>query len=387
MKRDSLLLLSTSYPEAGDGSEAAGAFVADLAKRLAVSVPVRVVAPGIQPGQTESTGALTVRRFASAGRPLSLLSPTNPQDWLDIFRTLRSLRAQTLASNSDGRVAHVVALWVLPSGWAAAALARKHGIGYSVWALGSDIWSLGKFPMVRTLLRRVIRGARHRFADGLKLAQDAGALSGTSFEFLPSTRDVPLRASTRGGAHAQRLLFLGRWHPNKGIDLLLEALGMLDETTWQRLSEVHVAGGGPLEPDVRQRVAELQAKGRPVRLSGFLAADAAHAAIARADWLLIPSRVESIPVVFSDAMKLGCPVVSMPVGDLRQLVSNEPACGIVASEVTARSFAVAIARALAGSPTRFQAGVVRAAARFDLDAVASRILEAAFGSHLNEPEK
>lgn len=387
MKRDTLLLVSTSYPEAGDGSEAAGAFVADLAKRLAASVPVRIVAPGIQPGQMDSTGALTVRRFASPGRPLSLLSPTHPRDWLDIFRTLRSLRAQTLASNSDGRVAHVVALWVLPSGWAAAALAHKHGIGYSVWALGSDIWSLGKLPLVRTLLRRVIRGSRHRFADGLQLAHDAGALSGTSFDFLPSTRDVPPRAATRSGAEAQRLLFLGRWHPNKGVDLLLEALGLLDDPTWHRLSEVHLAGGGPLELDVRQRVAELQAKGRPVRLSGFLAADAAHAAIARADWLLIPSRVESIPVVFSDAMKLGCPVVSMPVGDLGQLVTSEPACGIVASEVTASSFAEAIAKALAGSPTRFQAGVARAAGKFDLDAVSSRILEVAFQPHPEEPEK
>lgn len=387
MKRDTLLLISTSYPEAGDGSEAAGAFVADLAKKLSRSAPVRVVAPGTEPGRVESTGSLTIRRFSSPGRPLSLLSPANPRDWLDIVRTLRSLRAQTFAADVDGRVAHVVALWVLPSGWAAAALARRNRIGYSVWALGSDIWSLGRLPLVRTLLRRVIRGSTHRFADGLQLAQDAGSLSGTPFEFLPSTREVPFREAKRSGTDAQRLLFLGRWHHNKGIDLLLDALDLLGEATWRRVLEIHIAGGGPLASTVSQRVADLQAKGRPLRLSGFLDAERAHAAIAEADWLLIPSRVESIPVVFSDAMKLGCPVVSMPVGDLRSLVSNDPACGIVASEVTASSFADAIAHAVSGSPTRFHAGVQHAATRFDLDAVASRILEVAFHPHPEEPEK
>lgn len=379
MTRDSLLLISTSYPETGDGSEAAGAFVADLAARLAQSVTVRVVAPGLQPGRVESTGAITVRRYASPGRPLSLLSPMNPGDWLDILRTLRSLRAQALASNVDGRVAHVLALWVLPSGWAATAVARQHGLNYSVWALGSDIWSLGRLPGVRWLLRRVVRGASHRFADGLQLARDGLALSGCPFEFVPSTRNVPVLPRTSAHGDGQRLIFLGRWHPNKGVDLLLDALAMLDEDSWRRLREVHIAGGGPLEPMVTRRVAELQAQGRPVRLSGFLCAEKAHAAIAAADWLLIPSRIESIPVVFSDAVKLGCPVVTMPVGDLPSLVLDEPACGVVAEAVTAGSFAAAISSALRHSPAKFQPGVARAAGKFDLDAVASRILQAAFG--------
>lgn len=382
MSRDTLLIVTTSYPDQRDGSEAAGAFVADLAGHLAQHLPVRVVAPGRVVGPcAASPGEVSVSRFASPGKPLSLLSPTRPGDWPDILRTLSSLRAQTLAADSDGRVKHVLALWVLPSGWAAAAVARSSGIPYTVWALGSDIWSLGRLPLVRSILARVIRGANGRFADGLQLAQDASAIARLSFEFLPSTRQLAGARARSGepGTAPYRVIFLGRWHPNKGVDLLLDALDRLEEADWLRLREVHIAGGGPMESAVQARVKALKLQGRPIRLSGYLDTVAASAAIAESDWLLIPSRIESIPLVFSDAMKLGCPVVSMPVGDLKVLIESEPSCGVVAADVTAASFARALSHALQQSPADYDAGIAIAAKRFDLESIACRILSTIHG--------
>ncbi len=358
--------MTTSYPEVNDGSEAAGAFVADLAQQLATQVPVRVVAPGMQAGAIQTSGNLTVRRFASPGRPLSLLSPSRPSDWPAIVGTLRSLRAETINADADNRVAHTLALWTLPSGWAAATLQRTHGVPYSVWALGSDIWSLGKLPMVRSMLRRVIRGASHCYADGLQLAEDAARIGGVPFQFLPSTRRVDVHdIRPRARVPPYRLLFLGRWHPNKGIDLLLEALTLLDDRDWERISEVRIAGGGPLDVLVRAGVSTLKAQGRPVRLDGFLNRAQAAAAIGDADWLLIPSRIESIPVVFSDAMKLGCPVIVTPVGDLPRLLQDFN-CGVCAGGVDAASQAKEIRNALSMSAAGFSIGVAAAAARFDL---------------------
>lgn len=366
MTRDTLLIVTTSYPQQGDGSEAAGAFVADLAEELATRIPVRVVAPGRRGGAVEQRNGVAVRRFAGTGKPLSLLSPTRPADWPAIVGTLRSMRAEVLASDGDGRVAHTLALWVLPSGWAAAALQRVHGVPYSVWALGSDIWSLGKLAVGRTMLRRVIRGATHRYADGLQLADDAARISGRPFAFLPSTRILPgTRTSPLASAPPYRLFFLGRWHPNKGIDLLLDALALLDARAWSRIAEVHVAGGGPMDAQVRAQVASLQASGRPVRLDGYMDRSQATQALADADWLLLPSRIESIPVVFSDAMKMGLPVVSMPVGDLPALVSKH-LVGTVAARVDAPAFADAMARAMERSPSEFADGIATCAAEFEL---------------------
>jgi glycosyltransferase involved in cell wall biosynthesis len=371
-----LLLVTTSYPDRADGSEAAGAFVADLADALSREVPVRVVAPGAVSGQADAQGNLQVWRYAAPGKPLSLLSPARPSDWPAIARTLRALRQQVLAAAGDGQVGHVLALWVLPSGWAAAVLRGRHGIPYSVWALGSDIWSIGKTGVGRTLLRWVMRRATHCYADGLQLAQDAARIGGRPFVFLPSTRRLSAdRPRTLAERPPYRLLFLGRWHPNKGIDLLLDALGQLKASDWSRIAEVRIAGGGQMEDVVRSRAALLQAAGHPIALDGYLDRDGATRALANADWLLLPSRIESIPVVFSDAMKMQLPVIAMPVGDLPALFADDTV-GCLAQSVDARAFAAAISRGLQRRPADFAAGMARCGKRF---AIAPRTLLAQLG--------
>jgi glycosyltransferase involved in cell wall biosynthesis len=370
---DALLLVTTSFPQSGDGSEAAGGFVADLAQALQADGPVRVVAPGAREQVETLANGVVVHRFASPGRPLSLLSPGRPTDWPAIVSTLSSLRRQTLGAAQDGRVAHTLALWALPSGWAARALQRKAGVPYSVWALGSDIWSLGRLPLVSSVLRGVIGHAQRRYADGLQLADDARALSGQPFDFLPSSRLLS-RARSRALATAPpyRLLFLGRWHPNKGVDLLLEALALLPPDTWAQVGEVRIAGGGPLEPLVHAQVGELKARGLPIRLDGFLDNAAATEALESSDFLLLPSRVESIPVIFSDAMKMRLPVLSMPVGDLPGLVADG-GVGRVASAITARAFADCICAALHEPPARSEAALAAMAQRFAVEQSASRL--------------
>lgn len=378
MNKDSLLLLTTSYPDSGDGSEAAGAFVRDLAEELSRRVPVRVVAPGSREQCPSDHRDIAIWRFAGTGRPLSLLSPKSPGDWPQIARVLASMRRQAQAATVDGRVRHALALWVLPCGWIARDRTRSSATTYSVWALGSDIWSLGRMPLVSRLLKRVVADASTCFADGLQLADDAAMLGGRPFEFLPSTRR-PLLADRRpvGDAPPWRFLFLGRWHPNKGIDLLLDALRLLSEEAWSAIAEVTIAGGGPLEDAVRRSAADLEGAGRPIRLLGFLGTDEAAREIARADWLLIPSRIESIPVVLSDALKAGRPVIATPVGDMTRIVGSHPACGIVTEAVTAASIAHAIAKATRAGPGRYLEGVGRTASTFDLGKIADRILMAA----------
>ncbi len=375
MSRSSLLVVTTSYPQAGDGSEAAGAFVADFVLSASRHVPVRVVAPGARETVEEASPGVYVHRYASPGRPLSLLSPSRPGDWPAILATLRSLRRQVLAAGREGCPAHTLALWALPSGWAARNLARARAVPYSVWVLGSDIWTLGRIPGVRWMLRGVIRDARYRFADGLQLADQAGALSGRPFDFLPSSRRLAtrrLRPLAEGPPY--RLLFLGRWHPNKGIDLLLQALHSLPEGTWAQIGEVHIAGGGPLDGLVREQVAMLKAAGRPVRLDGFLDTATATQALHAADYLLLPSRVESIPVVFSDAMKSGLPVVSMPVGDLPALLSGG-GVGMLAGAASFEAFACAITAALGRPPALDAESMQAMAGRFDTDECVTSVLK------------
>lgn len=362
-----LVLVTTSFPIHGDGSEAAGAFVGDLAEELAQHASIRVVAPGPQSIREMWAQGVEVFRYASPTEPLSTLKPWQPREMRDIIRVLRAGAEATRQAVQAGPTAHILALWALPSGHWARSAARASGVPYSVWALGSDIWSLGRIPGVRSVLRSVIRGAAYRYADGLQLGRDATRISGRSFELLPSTRRLDgQRTRPLASSPPYRLLFLGRWHPNKGIDLLLDALALLNDHDWARIAEVHVAGGGPMEALVRERVRAFQAADRPVRLSGFLDRVRATAALANADYLLLPSRIESIPVVFSDAIKMQLPVISMPVGDLPALIIRH-GVGVLAVGVDAQAFAKALQEAMNRTPVYFSKGMAECVRQFVID--------------------
>lgn len=371
-----LLLITTSYPEPGaDGSEAAGSFVSDFAETLARHIPVTVLAPGSKEREDHS-GNLTIARFAGPGAPLSLLQPANPAHWLSILNILRlgSRRAERLARKND--FSHILALWALPSGYWARQLNRRHGIPYSVWTLGSDIWTLGKLPVVRTVLRSVMRASKFCFADGYKLLEDTERIAGRPCRFLPSVRRLPVNGDkSLRDSPPYRFAYLGRWHPNKGVDILLDALALLRDEDWRKIEMVRICGGGPLESLVVARHAALTAAGRPVQLGGYQDKTGAAELLAWADYLVIPSRIESIPVIFSDALQAGCPMIATPVGDLPRLM-REYRPGILVDELTPSAIAEGLRTALRHAPLQYRDGLKQARTQFDVDQACSQLLGA-----------
>ncbi len=369
-----IALVTTSYPDrvAESGQEAAGAFVADFAAELSGHARVHVVAAASE-DHVEDRGNLSIHRFAVPRRPLSLLSPANPADWPRIVRSLRAGARALDQVAASATLSHVLALWALPSGAWARAVQRRYGVPYSTWALGSDIWSLGRIPVVRGVLRAVLRQAAHRYADGLVLGEDVEAIAGMPCDFLPSSRRLAAPQRTHEAAPPYRLAFLGRWHPNKGADLLLDALQALGDDDWKRIREVRYCGGGPLEETVRTGVQRLVDAGRPVVLQGYLDRAQATELYCWADYLLLPSRIESIPVIFSDAMQCGVPLISTPVGDLQRLIEAY-GVGVMAQQASSDAMRDAIRRALAGSPAELAAGLERARADFDVGAGGEEVL-------------
>ncbi len=371
-----LVLVTTSFPIHGDGSEAAGSFVSDLAEELAKHLPVRVVGPGIGTERQQWATGVEVFRFAAPEKPLSTLKPWHPADLLATRRVLAAGEAATRAAVSAGPTAHILALWALPSGHWARIVSQDTDVPYSVWTLGSDIWTLGRIPVLRRYLRRILKQAHTCYSDGIKLAEDTRRIGERAVEFLPSTRRIErMRIRPLKTEPPYRLLFLGRWHRNKGVDLLIQALKLLGDDDWQRIEAVEICGGGPLERLVRDGVTELQADGRRVELRGFLEKQAAEDSILRADWLLIPSRIESIPVVFSDAMKLSCPVLATPVGDLPRLVAQSPQCGMVSHSVNAAAIAEMVSGAIVTSAADYANALSAHADRLNLSRLAHMIAQ------------
>ena len=369
-----LLIVTTSYPDASEGEAAAGVFVRDFVRALnEQGHRVSIVAPGAKQRDTSEQGIM-VKRFTVPKQPLSLLKPQKPSDWPAIIQTLRNGRRAVHAACRENRFDHILALWALPSGMWARGAAKRSGIPYSTWALGSDIWSLGKVPVVRQLLKWVLRGAKYRYADGFQLAGDVERISGMDCSFLPSARRLGVpQVHPVSQNPPYRLAFLGRWHLNKGIDLLLEALQRLPDKDWQQIEAVRIFGGGPMEDWVRTQGEHLKERGRPVEIGGYLNRNEAADLLSWADFVVIPSRIESIPVIFSDAMQMGLPVIAMPVGDLPALI-NTHRCGLLAEQVTAIALTTALQTALQDKTSTYADGIKAACLQFDINESARRFI-------------
>ena len=111
-----------------------------------------------------------------------------------------------------------------------------------------------------------------------------------------------MRRSWAVPAGAPVVAAVGRLHPQKGLDVLLDAVAPLRA----RVPAVHVVlvGEGPLDGDLRRRIA-ADALGAVVHLVGPTP-DAAGA-LAAADVVAVPSRWESGPLVVAEALELGRP--------------------------------------------------------------------------------
>jgi len=130
-------------------------------------------------------------------------------------------------------------------------------------------------------------------------------------------RHVPHFIDTRGMATKSRPggdpLVAGRLSPEKGIDVAIRAVGLLEGC------HLDIAGTGPEEPRLR-RIANAEAPGR-VRFHGLVSKQEVQRMMLDAGLLLAPSRwYENQPMVVLEALAMGVPVVASRLGGMPELV-------------------------------------------------------------------
>jgi glycosyltransferase involved in cell wall biosynthesis len=128
----------------------------------------------------------------------------------------------------------------------------------------------------------------------------------TRAHYLPNFVPDPRAMPDAGGAalqrpHAPLALALGRLHPNKGFDLLLEALATTNDI------HLWIAGEGRLRDDLARQAERLGLGGR-VRFLGWRGD--VPALMRTADFLVCPSRHEPLGNVVIEAWAAGLPVVA-----------------------------------------------------------------------------
>ena len=180
-----------------------------------------------------------------------------------------------------------------------------------------------------------------------------------SVRFSP---DPDVRVSVRSalGVAADDLviLFVGRNHPEKGFDLLLDALRRFD--TAQRSTVVILVGHGTDEAERLDAAScRVLALGERTDVADLLRG---------ADALVLPSRSEGTPNAVLEAMSTGVPCLVTDVGDSADVVGSE---GIVIGEVTVEGIVAGLETLVAMGPDELRrrgtAARERASRRHDPD--------------------
>ena len=370
-----LCIATSSYPSDSENSFA-GVFVRDFAKALVrrgVDVSIFSQDTGHSPLRDDGMEVIT---FPWPGRatPLSTLRPYHPLDALKILFLLQRGSERLIQHCRQKGVDFLLAMWALPAGHWGMNAQRRLGVPFAVWSLGSDIWVYGRLPIFKLWVRKILKQSTYCFADGFSLAKEVSALSGRPCSFLPTTRILPQEGIPDLTLHPDKshFLFIGRYHINKGPDILLEAIHLIDHEVLSRI-QFHFFGAGPLEGDLKKSVSQYGLKDE-VTIEGPVDEYTMTALLIKCHTLIIPSRVESIPVVLSDALQVGCDVIVSNVGDMGPLVKSYQA-GIVVDELSPEAFKDAILSQLKRKKDEFQEGRQKLYALFDLKRSVDNFLE------------
>lgn len=219
--------------------------------------------------------------------------------------------------------------FIYPDGVAASRIARDLGVPWVLTALGTDVNVYMTQPGKREQAVEALRGAAHVSAVSPELADriaEAGvprerlsaAVNGIDLErFHPAGPRAALPGGPRP-AGERTLLTVARLSVEKGLPVLVEALGRLDARGRCDFRTVMV-GEGPERAVLEARIEALGLRDRV-----FLAGEVPHGDVP--DWLraaqgfCLPSFREGTPNVVIEALATGLPVAATRVGGTPLLI-------------------------------------------------------------------
>jgi glycosyltransferase involved in cell wall biosynthesis len=321
-----ICLITNRYPAHPD--DVASPFVRDFHLELEKKgVEVFVFTPYYETEKISSNENVIRFKWAGGKKVVGALNLFNPKETFQLFSFLKNGKQQLLEQLEKIKPDSCLALWALPSGWFACLAKKRLGIPYSVWCLGSDIYVWAKKPFLRGIIKKVLKEADFLFADGFDLKEKVEELCGKRCIFLPSMRK--LSAGSIGPETINRtigldksktnFLYLGRWEKKKGLDELIKAFALVKKEITQ--INLHILGWGDYEREMRKLVNQLKLK-EDIKIVGKVSTSLVASYLRESDCLVIPSKGDSIPLVFSEALQMRTPLIVTDVGDMGDLVKK-----------------------------------------------------------------
>ena len=375
-----VLFLTHAFPRFdGDG---AGSFLLRLASALArENVDVKVVAPAA-PGVVDSArlNGTGIERFHYAPRRYETLAYGGNMaeqvrdSWSARFTMIGFLGAEFRSAVRARRAMQpdiVHAHWWFPSGLVGTWLSKLSHTPLVTTLHGTDVRLARSISVSRPAFRHVLQNSAAVTAVSKWLAHEAQSLVSA-----PPVTVAPMPVGTElfspgGSRKPGALLFVGRLKKQKGLDLLLRALGMLPQSV-----SLDVVGEGE-ERETLQRIAGEVGVAPRVRWHGTQPQTKLVEFYRAASAVVMPSADEGLGLVAVEAMLCETPVVAFESGGIPDVVQHERT-GILVSERSVEALANAIEELLQRSD-RGQAlgaaGRMHALATFAPESVARRYVD------------
>ena len=228
-------------------------------------------------------------------------------------------------------------------------LARElWGVGYSFTGHADDIFSPEQKPISLGMLVRDARfiATETDYSRARVEEQFAGARGKTFRVFNGISVDQP--PAPRDESIPPRIVSVGRLVEKKGFPTLLAACALLRDRGIEFGCDI--AGSGPLDGMLRQKIAELQLGGH-VLLHGLQPQSGVHALLQKARVFALAAQREgdggsdNLPTVIMEAMLAGLPVVSTRIAGIPEMM-DDGGTGLLTDENNPAALADALARLL-----------------------------------------
>lgn len=142
-----------------------------------------------------------------------------------------------------------------------------------------------------------------------------------------SSKRQPVRELLGLSADSRLLVVVGRFSPEKGVDVFIEAVARLSP----KENSIHaiLVGDGQERERLEAQAVALNV-GKNVHFVGFTKTPGDY--VVDADIVVVPSRSEGIPNAVLEAMSLGKPVVATAVGGIPEIIEDGISGYLVPSE-------------------------------------------------------
>ena len=282
--------------------------------------------------------------FSMPGFTLHNLPAANRRLLPNIAQTQRLARAWLQQVQPDAVISHHPSFALAANDVGIPVVHTIHGMPRQEFWTRQGAFARSASALEIWLEWRMLRQARHIIAIADQVQELYASRTRARFHRV-NNPIADLFFEPAGPPQPHQALLIGHLNKRKGIDVAIRAVAQVLPDYPDFV--LNIIGRTDADPEYAQRVQALAAPlGHAIQFLGVTDQSGIRAAMERAQFFLLSSRMETAPMVIAEAMAVGRPVISTTVGGVANMV--EPGVtGYLAPTEDAAALAQAMRRLLA----------------------------------------